>query len=232
MKRLIPLFVSGFALCASASAQLSFDKRAADIGILQAKQVQADVGITAAQRAKLNSAAERHRASLKEYEKQLKALGTTTPDKQKMLGFFETLKSDVFAVLSPAQIKRLRELTLQRLGLVALTDEQVAKKVGLSPTQVSKLKSAFQAGRSKFVALQQSTAKPILAPYEGRKPKSQAEATALRTEIEGKLKAASSRVKPRLVAIGRETDANMMAVLTAPQKAAWTALKGRPFKAK
>ncbi|RYG24164.1 hypothetical protein EON82_11650 [bacterium] len=232
MKRLFPLLVSGFVLAASASAQVAFDKRAADIGLLQAKPVQTDVGITAAQRTKMNAAADKHRKSLQDYEKTLKALGTTTPDKRRMLGFFETLKSDVFAVLTPPQIKRLRELTLQRLGLIALTDEQVAKKVGLSAAQVTKLKTAFQNGRTKFMNLQQSTAKPILAPYEGRKPKTQAEATALRTEIEGKLKVASARVKPQLVAIGKQTDAAMLAVLTPAQKATWTALKGRPFKGK
>jgi hypothetical protein len=232
MKRLFPLLVTGFVLTASASAQVDFDKRAADVGLLQAKQIQAEVGVTAAQRAKMNAAADRHRKRLEDYEKELKALGTVTPDKRRLLGFFETLKSDVFAALTPAQIRRLRELTLQRLGLVALTDDQVAKKVGLSAAQVTKLKAAFQSGRTKFVTLQQSTAKPILAPYEGRKPKTQAEATALRTEIEGKLKAASDRVKPQLVAIGKQTDAAMMAVLTPAQKAAWAALKGRPFKAK
>lgn len=232
MKRLLPLLVSGIALVSSAYAQIDFDKRAADVGLLQAKQIQSEVGITAAQRTKMNAAADRHRKNLQDYEKTLKALGSSTPDKQRLLGYFETLKNDVFAALTPAQIRRLRELTLQRLGLVALTDPQVAKKAGLSDAQVTKLKNAFQAGRTKFVTLQQSTAKPILAPYAGRKPKTQAEATALRTEIEGKLKVASNRVKPRLVAIGKETDAAMMAVLTPAQKSAWAALKGRPFKAK
>jgi stress response protein YsnF len=232
MKRLFPLLVSGFALAASALAQVDFDKRAADVGLLQAKQIQAEVGVTAAQRAKMNAAADRHRKNLEEYEKQLKALGTTTPDKRKLLGFFETLKNEVFAALTPAQIRRLRELTLQRLGLIALIDEQVSKRVGLSPAQITKLKAAFQTGRTKFVTLQQSTARPILAPYEGRKPKSQAEATALRAEIEGKLKVASDRVKPQLVAIGKQTDSAMLSVLTPAQKAAWTAHKGRPFTAK
>jgi hypothetical protein len=232
MKRSLLLAISALALSSVASAQIDFDKRASDVGLLQAKEIQTAVGITAAQRAKMNAAAEAHRKRLEDYQKQLQALGTMTPDKTRLLGFFETLKNDVFAALTPPQIKRLRELTLQRLGMVSLTDPQVANKVGLSDTQVAKLKTAFEKGRTKFVTLQQATANPILAPYKNRKPKDQAEATSLRAEVEGKLKAASIRIKPQLEAIGKETDASMLAVMTPAQKSAWTALKGQPFKAK
>lgn len=232
MKRSFLLAVSVLALAASAAAQVDFDKRAADVGLLQAKQVQTEVGITAAQRAKMNAAADAHRKRLEDYEKTMRALGTTTPDKNRLLGFFETLKSDVFAILTPAQIKRLREVTLQRLGLVSLTDPQVAKKVGLSDGQVTKLKAAFEAGRNKFVSLQQSTAQPILAPYKDKKPKDQAEATKWQADVQGKLKAASVKIKPQLEAIGKDTDKKMLAILTPAQQSSWTALKGKPFKPK
>lgn len=231
MKRSI-LLLPALLIVGAASAQDSFDTHVADVGLLQAKVVQTDVGITAAQRTKMNAAAEQHKKRLQEYEKQLKALGTTSPDKRRLKGMFDILKKDVFAVMTKGQIKRLRELTLQRIGLISLTDDQVAAKVGLTPTQVGKIKQAFQAGRTKFVALQRSTAEPILAPYKDRKPKNAAEQTSLRKEIDAKLKVASVKVKPKLEAIGKETDAAMMAVLTAPQRAKWNALKGRPFKAK
>lgn len=230
MKRSL-LLLPVLLLAGAALAQDTFETHVADVGLLQAKQVQTDVGITAAQRAKMNAAADAHKKRLEEYQKQMRALGSMTPDKRKLQGFFETLKKDVFAVLTKPQIARLRELTLQRLGLISLTDKQVADRVGLSPTQVLGLRKAFESGRTKFVAAQQAAAGPILAPYKGRKPKSQEEAAALRKEIEGKLKTASVRVKPQLEAIGKQTDAAMLAVLTAPQRAKWTALKGRPFKA-
>ncbi len=232
MKRSLLFAISALALSSVASAQIDFDKRASDVGLLQSKAIQTEVGITAAQRDKMNLAAEAHRKRLEAYQKQLQALGTMTPDKTRLLGFFETLKNDVFAVLTPPQIKRLRELTLQRLGMVSLTDPQVAKKVGLSSAQIDKLKAAFEAGRTKFVTLQQGTANQILAPYKNRKPTSQAEATSLRAEVDGKMKAASLKIKPQLEAIGKETDASMLAVMTPAQKSAWTALKGKSFKPK
>ena len=46
------------------------------------------------------------------------------------------------------------------------------------------------------------------------------------------MKAASLKIKPQLEAIGKETDASMLAVMTPAQKSAWTALKGKPFKPK
>ncbi len=231
MKRSLLLLPALF-LAGLASAQDAFDFHVADVGLLQAKSVQTDVGITAAERAKMNAAAAEHRGRLQAYEKQLKALGAVAPDKAKLRGFFEILKKEVISDITPAQLRRLRELTLQRIGLVSLTDDTVAKKVGLSGGQVGRLKSAFETGRTKFIALQQATAKPIVAPYQGKKPKDQAQAAQWNADVQAKLKAAGERVKPQLVAIGKGTDAAMMAVLTPAQRATWNALKGKPFKGK
>ena len=215
-----------------ATAQDAFDFRVADVGLLQAKAIQTDVGITPAQRAKMNAAADAHKGRLVEYDKQLKALGAVAPDKARLRAFFETLKKQVVAALTPAQLRRLRELTLQRLGLVSVTDDAVAKRVGLSPAQIARLKSAFEAGRARFVAFQRSKADPILAPYRNRKPKDAAQAAKWNQEVQAKLRAAGAQAQPQLVAIGKSTDAAMLAVLTPKQRATWNALKGRPFKGK
>ena len=213
----------------------AFDFRVADVGLLQAKQVQTEVGITAAQRTKLNAAAAAHAKRLQDYERQLKALGQVNPDKTKLRSYFETLKKGVVAALTPAQLQRLRQLTLQRLGLVSLTDDGVSKRVGLSPAQIAKLKTAFASGRAKFNALQQKArvaAGPIAAKYKDRKPKTQAEAAALQKEIKAKLQPIEASYLPKFQAIGKQTDAAMLAVLTPVQKKTWAALKGKPFKAK
>lgn len=234
MKRSL-FILPAFLIAGVASAQDAFDFRVSDLRLLQARQIQTDLGITPAQRTKLNVAADAHKARLVEYQKQLQALGTATPDKARLRGLLENLKKQALAVLTPPQLARLRELTLQRLGLIALTDDGVAGRVGLSPTQIGRLKTAFQNGRTKFLAVQQSArtaAGPVAAQYKGRKPKTQAEATALKKEIEGKLTPIRARFLPQLQAVGKETDVQMLAVLTPPQKAKWNALKGRPFKAK
>ncbi len=234
MKRSL-LLLPALLLAHAASAQdAAFDARVADVGLLQAKQVQADLKITPGQLTKMNVAAAAHTERLKAYQKTMEALGSVakTPDRQRLQGMFEQLKKEVFAVLTPTQIRRLRELTLQRLGLISLTDPGVSKTVGLSSAQVARLKAAFQTGRTKFVALQATVRDPILAPYKGRKPKDEAEAKAWQTAIVAKLKAAEPTAKPKLEAIGKSTDVAMNAVLTGPQRAKWNALKGQPFKAK
>ncbi len=234
MKRsivLLPFLV----LAGAARAQESFDAHVADVGLLQAKQIQTDVGITAAQRDKMNVAATAYRGQVAAYGKQLKALGQTSPDQAKMRGMFDVLKKQVIAVLTPAQVRRVRELTLQRLGLISLTDDVVAKRVGLSPAQVGRLKAAFQAGRANFQKLQQTAqqaAQPVVVQYKDRKPKTPAEAEALRKEVAAKLAPVRARFLPQFQAIGKETDVAMTAVMTPAQKAAWAALKGPPFKAK
>lgn len=231
MKRsllLLPMLL----VAGAASAQDAFDSRVADLGLLQAKQIQNDLKVTTAQRDKMNAAAKAHTARVEAYKKTMQGLGTVTPDKAREKALVDQLKKEVFAALSPAQVRRLRELTLQRVGLLSMTDPEVSKRVGLSGAQVEKLKGAFQAGRTKFQALQNQVRGPILAPYQGKKPKDQAEANQWRTTIMAKLKAAEPAAKPKLEAIGKATDAAMLAVLTPPQKAKWAALKGAAFKAK
>lgn len=234
MKRsivLLPLLL----LAGAARAQDSFDTHVADIGLLQAKAVQNDVGITPAERTKMEAAATEYRGKINDYGKQLKALGQTSPDQAKMHGMMDVLKTQVFAVLTPAQIRRVRELTLQRLGPVSMTDTVVAKRVGLSDAEVGRIKAAYQAGRVKFQTLQQSAqqaAQPVVAQYKDRKPKTQAEAAALQKEVTGKLAPVRARFVPQMQAVGKETDAAMQAVLTPAQKATWAALKGKPFVSK
>ena len=234
MKRsraLLPLLL----LAGLAHAQEGFDYHVADVGLLQAKVVQTEVGITAAERAKMNVAATAYRGKVAEYGRQLKALGQANPDPARMRGMFDVLKKDALAVLAPAQIRRVREITLQRLGLISLTDPVVAKRVGLSGAQIARLKAAFQKGRTDFLALQQTAqraAQPVVAQYKDRKPKSQAEADALRKEVAAKLKPVQARFLPQMQAVGKRTDTAMLAVLTPTEKTAWTALKGKPFVAK
>lgn len=235
MKRSLFLFtallVAGFA----SAQQNEFDFRASDLSLLQAKQVQSDLGVTAAQRTKLNAAADAHKSRLEAYQKQLGALGTAKPDPARLRGMLQQVKTEALAILTPPQLKRLRELTLQRLGLIALTDKEVATRVGLSDAQRDKIKAAFQAGRSKFQSIQASartSAAPIVAKYKDRKPKNAAEAATLKKEIDAKVAPIRAKIVPQLQAVGKQTDQNMLAVLTPLQKSKWAALKGRLFTAK
>lgn len=143
---------------------------------------------------------------------------------------FLKLKKDVCAVLSPSQMTRLRELNLQRIGLAALNDDVVAKKIGMSDAQIKAYRAAFVAGGQKAAKLQQDTAKPILDKFAKIKPKTKAEADTLRQRAGEEVDAAEKKVAPQIVAIEKATQAKLDAVTTPKQKAAFKALMGKPFK--
>lgn len=221
------LFAAG---AAQAQVTNSFDVHVGDVALLQDRHIQTDVGITAAQRTKMQAAANAHSQRLQEYQKQLQALGQTNPDRAKLIGFLNTLKKDVFAVLTPAQGHRLTQLTLQRIGPIALTDPIVGKQVGLTDAEKKRMVDAFNAGKAKFNTAQQAArtaAMPIAAQYKGKQM-----TPALQKEAEGKMEPIKSRLMTQANTISKQTDAAMLAVLTPAERAKWTALKGKTFVAK
>ncbi|RYG48470.1 hypothetical protein EON79_04365 [bacterium] len=216
------------------AAQDPFDYHCSDITILQAKPVQKELGINEGQRKQMNSAATKHQAVLNELDKQYKGKQVSQQDMKKInpqleKAFF-ALKKDVCAILSASQLKRLRELNLQRLGYAALNDSIVGAKIGMSPAQIKQYQAAFISGGQQAAKLQQDTAKPILEKFSKLKPKTEAEANTLRTRAAEEIGQAQQKKAPQLKSIEMATQKKMDAVLTAKQKAAWKALLGKPFK--
>lgn len=105
-------------------------------------------------------------------------------------------------ILKPEQLARLKQLTLQRQGAMALTRPDVAKDLGLSDEQQDKLRgiqaSARQGGGGgrNFQDLSDEERQKLIAEGRARQEKAQAD---------------------------------MLAVLTADQKAKFTELKGKEF---
>jgi hypothetical protein len=231
-KLLLPALV--LAAPAFAAAQNAFDYHCTDITILQAKPVQQDVGITAAQRTKMNAAAAKHQAVLNALDKQYKGKQVSQSDMKKinpkLADAFFKLKKDVCAILTPTQLVRTRQLNLQRLGYAALNDEVVAKKIGMSAAQIKSYRSAFVSGGQQSQKIQQAAAKPVLDKFAKVKPKTETEANTLRARAGEEVNAALKKVAPQLVAVEKSTQKKLDAVLTAKQRASWKALLGKPFK--
>lgn len=217
-----------------AQAPDPFDFHCADIGILQVKQVQSEVGITEAQRKAMNDAAATHKTRLATYEAQQKAAKTkdTQPQTQaKLRGYFDELKKGVLRALKPTQLKRLRELTLQRAGLLALLDDLVAKKIGLSGASYESFRKTFSDGAKQAGEIERTNLKPIFDKYSAKRPKDDAERKQLETQMRGELDAASKRIAPQIQQLQASTQQKLIGLLSAPQKTAWQALLGQPFKA-
>jgi hypothetical protein len=212
-----------------------FYAHAADVALLQMKAVQTELGITEAQRAKMNVFADRHRAHLEALQKEYVAAKKdprTIQQDGRLLGYFMELKQNVIAQLSATQLKRLAEISLQHLGLASLTDDRVGAKVGLSKSQIVQMRSAYQKGGAKYAAAEKAAAQPVLDKYKSKSAKDKAASEALQKQFNADLEKAMAGSKSKLEAIKAETQKNMKAVLTAKQTSTYEALLGKPFRPK
>jgi hypothetical protein len=228
-------------LVVTASAQVSkplpgkmdeFYFHAADVALLQMKPVQKEIGVTEAQRKRMNDFADVHRGRLKTLEEQYKKSKKDPREAAKdpkLVGFFYELKLNVMRALKPAQLKRLGEISLQRVGLAALTDEIVGKKVGMSMAQVEKMRKAFRDGGQKYAAAEKAAAEPVLAKYKDKRVKDQKEAEAMQKAFNSDLGAAMKKAGPKLVGIKSAAEKSMKALLTPQQLAKYQALLGKKF---
>jgi hypothetical protein len=216
--------------CAQKPSSDSFDFYASNIDILQAKKIQKEIGVTQAQRAKMNVYAGTYTSRMTSYQKQLNKEKNTGPDKNKILGWRMDLKRGVFSELTAAQLKRLREITLQTQGVAALSDQRVAGRVGLSESQVTKIRDYLQSDDRELEKLQEMAIGPIVAKYRALKPKDDADRKRLSEQYNAEAKAAGTKYQPRVTALLFNTKNKIESVLTSGQKSKWNALLGSPFK--
>ncbi len=197
--------------------------------------MQTELGVTKAQRDKMNKYADAHSKALAAYEAEVKKNKT---DAQKAMAspkfqkIFTDLKNGVMGQLSATQLRRLREITLQRAGIVAIAQDLIAKRVGLNDAQLKQYRTTFETEFKKAEKLKADKVQAVLKPYEGRKPKNEAEAKALNAEVQKKLEAAQKALAPQLTQMAKATETKLLAVLSAAQKAKWKALLGKPFTPK
>ena len=219
-----------FALPAQTRAD-GFDEEVASVYLLQNKAVQKEIGLTEAERSKMNVFADAHREKLNAYyadlyrqHKQIDQAG-----QQKLLGWFADLKRNVLAELRPDQIKRLRELSLQAMGFPALGDQTVGTRVGLNEIQLKKIRSILESTSKQAMTIQDNAVERDIADLKGENPKTDKEKKALESEAEKRAAAARQRVEPEVNRIRLKAKGEIMAILTADQRQKWQDLLGKPF---
>lgn len=223
-------------LIASLCGADSFDAHCAGVTLLQDKRIQKEIGITEQQRTKMNKFADENRAKMEAYQK---SLAGRPPDMKVLTGYMEELKRKVQSVMSPAQIKRLRELNLQAANTLALLDHTVAMKVGMSESQYKQFTKLYGDGQREAQKLAAAQLLPInkkyeklAAVYKGQEQQHQKELQALSQKYREEATAAAKRIQPKVAAISKQTEKQMIALLSAKQKATWEALKGKKFTPK
>jgi hypothetical protein len=212
----------------------TFDQYVSDIRILQAKPVQKELGVTEAQRAKMNEAAGKNQAYLQQLETEYRGQ-QMTPELQKKIqpglaAAGKSLKVGVLAQLTAAQTKRLREITLQRASWSGLADERVAKEVGMSSGKLKDYRAALQEGAQKALSVTREAVGPVVKKYQAMKPKDAAEAASLRQKAREEAQAAQKAVAPQIKAIDAATKQKLQSLLTSAEISKYKALQGKPFR--
>ncbi|MCB0826078.1 MAG: hypothetical protein KDC26_07805 [Armatimonadetes bacterium] len=235
ISKVIATTISLLAIASQGLAADAFDKSVANIALLQIKEVQTDVGITAAQRTQLNKHADWFNAESKKINDQAATYVQKNQQPPKSLtDKFVKLNNDmankVVGVLTAGQLKRLREITLQNAGPVAMMDPTVAKKIGLSDSQLKSIRSRFDSDAKKADGIQEKAFKPIIDKYKAKKPKDDAEAKKLSEAYAKEMDAAGKKIAPQLNKIQSDFSAFLKKTLSTKQDSAWKALLGKPFK--
>lgn len=236
MKRLLTLLIVVATLAGGALAQGKldmFDVHVASLRVLEGRDVQKEIGITPVQRNQMDKFAEAYNADLKAYVAQLKKSGKDPAKLQgpdsKMLQLLATLKRNVMGVLTAAQLKRLREISLQVFGLNGLLDDTVAKRVGLSDDQIKRMRTEYESGSKRANAMIEQAVLPVNNQFKNAKPKTDADKRATLTSYETKRKAALDKVMPTVQKIRKETRDKILGMITKQQKDTFVGLQGKPF---
>ncbi|HWP30549.1 MAG TPA: hypothetical protein VNK96_02315 [Fimbriimonadales bacterium] len=145
-------------------------------------------------------------AQLNALQERLRALRPDPNQKTRGRNPAETLEKAegiIKEVLTPQQIKRLEEISLQLEGPRALLRPEIADKVGLSPQQREKIREIYRnVGRP-------TTPRDVPQGPEGRE-----------------------QLRERMKAQRKELEEKLLGVLTPEQRTRWQALLGRPFERK
>lgn len=223
MKRLLLGIVLGS--LASVSFADDFDKKVAVIYLLQDKKVQAELKITEAQREKMNKLSEPYNKKVKAITDKVGKNGPTEAQQKELNAEITKLRASVLNLLTAPQLKRLRELSLQAIGLGALADDVVAAKLGLNQKQVTKIRSELSAGMKALEEAQMDFHKRAMKDI--KEPKTDKEREAAAKLYQSRIEKMSKEIETKLSSIRKNTESKVLACLTAEQKTAWKNLNGK-----
>lgn len=121
--------------------------------LAQIDKVQSELKLTDEQKTRVNELAEMAREERGKLRESLRDL-SREERRQRFVEKSEKLSKEMdemlYEALDEGQSKRLKELVVQRQGVNALQNEEVAKKLALTDDQKSKVNSVFEQRRSKF----------------------------------------------------------------------------------
>lgn len=233
MRLVLPLVIALTLSGAQALAQSTeFDKSIASVMLLTIEPVKKELKLSEAQRAKMNAAAKPlNEFRNKMFKKQEEGKQPTEAELKQLDNLTTTMRTKVLAELSKVQLKRLREITLQDAGLVAIATPEVAKELGISASSLKSIRSALDNGADRVGRLMQLSDEKVRKAFAGKNPKTEAEARKLQQQADEMMRKEADALRPQITKIENETQAKVMSLLSKAQQTKYKALLGAPFKA-
>ena len=164
--------------------------------------VQKELGLTAAQKDKLGKIMQDQMNSMRPPKGDQGGKPPERPNPGDFAKRMQETQNKVNAVLTAAQRARLDQIGLQVQGPAAMTNPDVAKKVGLTAKQQASIKAIVEKSRPEFGR-----------PQQGQQTSPQDFEKRMK-EMQAKREAANKAI---------------LAALTPAQKATWTKMLGKPF---
>jgi len=229
MRTITAIFLSvGLIVCVS--AQAAFDREVINISLLQTKEVKDELKVTQAQRERMNVAARAYNTVAERVEKTIKdGKEVSTGDRTAMDREYVKMRKGVMDALTAVQLKRLREISLQTVGLPALTAPPVAKRVGLSSTQSNQIRSTFEVVEKQVNTLMKGVQDRVMKEFKDKKPKNETEARTLNSNYERRMTTEMEKIRPQVEKIQRDSTNKIFSILSTTQRATWNNLLGKPF---
>jgi hypothetical protein len=173
------------------------------VGLLGNPGVQKELKLDSAQIEKSTELAAKVREKMTAVREQLTDLqGAERMAKQQELAkpINDEAMKTASAFLKPEQLARLNEIELQQRGARALTDPVVAKKLGITDEQSTKVKTIMADMQAEMREIQQSAGDDRQAAMT------------------------------KFQALNKETNTKVMALMTDVQKKTWKEMTGEPFE--
>jgi hypothetical protein len=177
------------------------------LGLLRIPEVQAELKMTQPQIAKLDDAQQTVRQAMQEAFQGGRQSMSPEELEKAMAKVQEIQLKAVSDILDQNQLKRFKQLELQRAGASALLQPAVAKELGLTDEQKAKLRELRQQQMNEMRSMFQNAGGMRNMTQEERQ----------------------QRMK-QMQDLRKKNDEAMLNVLTAEQKAKWTSMVGKPFK--
>ncbi len=220
--------------CAAALAHAfdDFDLKVSNIDVLRDKNVQAELQVTEGQRKTMNVYADKYKAAADAKTNEYKNAKKVPDQAFSKYGFdiYVQLRTSVLKTLSPNQIKRLRELTLQAAGPRALLDKNVSDRVGIPTAEYNKLVTAVSEGDGKIAKIKKLVSDKIRLKYKSQKPPTnEKETKALNIKFSADLEREMKTHEAEMKTILQTAEAKTKAVVTKKYLDALGVLMGKPF---